>query len=572
MTDRARRMLSTLTAPGLLVGFLAGAGFVSPGGAMADAGSYLAARQATMDRSFADVAAYAERALESDPDNPVLMESMISADISMGEFDAAAPMAAALFEVEPSNQISAMASLTRLARDGDYEALIAALDDGQSISTVVDGLMKAWAYVGKGDVQTALDLFEEKSALGKGFEFFGAYNKSMALAMVGDFEAALDTVHETDLPASRPAILARVQILSQLERDDEALALLDRVFGPAADPEVDALRAALEAGETVPFNVVRSAREGMADVFFAVANALDGGLDDSYTLLYARIAEVLRPDEPAYVLYVAALLERLENYELAIVAFDSIAPDSPSFPMASLGRAEALRALGREEAELEVLNQLAKSHPEITEVHIALGDAMRRKEDYEAAAKAYTAAIDLNQPATRAQWPLYFTRGIAYERMGDWKAAEADLRKALELEPDQPQVLNYLGYSYLEMKTNLDEAMQMIRAAAEARPEDGYITDSLAWGLYRLRQYDEAVEPMEQAVELMPVDPVINDHLGDVYWAVGREREARFQWERALSFDPEEDEADRIRRKLDVGLDRVLIEEGEEPTRAPQDG
>ena len=143
---------------------------------------------------------------------------------------------------------------------------------------------------------------------------------------------------------------------------------------------------------------------------------------------------------------------------------------------------------------------------------------------------------------------------------------------ALELNPDQPNVLNYLGYSLVEQRRNFDEALGMIERAVEGRPDSGYIVDSLGWVLYRLGRFEEAVEPMERAVELAPIDPIITDHLGDVYWAVGRKREAEFQWLRALSFDPEEDEADRIRRKLEVGLDVVLEEEGSEPLAVARDG
>ncbi|MGR3640530.1 tetratricopeptide repeat protein [Alterinioella nitratireducens] len=160
-------------------------------------------------------------------------------------------------------------------------------------------------------------------------------------------------------------------------------------------------------------------------------------------------------------------------------------------------------------------------------------------------------------------WFLYYARGISYDNLERWEEAEADFRAALELSPGQPNVLNYLGYSLVEQRRNLDEALDMIERAVTARPTSGYIVDSLGWVFYRLGRYEEAVDPMERAVELLPNDSIVNDHLGDVYWMVGREREARFQWSRALSFGPEPAEAARIRRKLDVGLDAVLAEEEE---------
>ena len=159
----------------------------------------------------------------------------------------------------------------------------------------------------------------------------------------------------------------------------------------------------------------------------------------------------------------------------------------------------------------------------------------------------------------------YFARAISHERQKRWPLAEADFRKALELNPGQPQVLNYLGYSFLEMGINLDEAIEMIQEAVTARPDSGYIVDSLGWRQYRMSQYDEAVINLERAAALMALDPVVNDHLGDAFWAVGRRIEAEFEWKRALSLEPEEKDASRIRRKLEVGLDTVLEEEGAPP-------
>jgi len=145
--------------------------------------------------------------------------------------------------------------------------------------------------------------------------------------------------------------------------------------------------------------------------------------------------------------------------------------------------------------------------------------------------------------------------------MDDFIAMERDFRKALELNPNQPDVLNYLGYSLVEQRIKLDEALEMIQTAVAENPDSGYITDSLGWIFYRLGRFDEAVAPMERAVELLPVDPIVNDHLGDVYYKVGRTREAEFQWKRALSFEPEEAEAKRIRDKLARGLTAVLADE-----------
>jgi Flp pilus assembly protein TadD len=211
--------------------------------------------------------------------------------------------------------------------------------------------------------------------------------------------------------------------------------------------------------------------------------------------------------------------------------------------------------------------------PGVLLIQTALGDALRREDRFAEAAAAYDAAVALVAKPEARHWGLYYSRAIAYERQQMWDKAEPDFRKALELNPDQPQVLNYLGYSLLERHERLEEALGLIERAVRAEPEAGYIVDSYAWALFRLGRYREAVEPMERASVLEPVDPVVTDHLGDVYWAVGRQMEARFQWRRALSFDPEEKDAVRIRKKLEVGLDAVLAEEGMKPlTEVANDG
>jgi tetratricopeptide (TPR) repeat protein len=398
---------------------------------------------------------------------------------------------------------------------------------------------------------------------------FGRYHAALARAVAGDLDGAEELfsggADGTAMRLTRRGTIARAQVLSQLGRNDEAVALVDESFGADLEPGLAALRARLAEGDTVPFDLVSDATDGAAEVFFTVAGALRGEAQASYTLLYTRAAEALRPDHVDAILMSASLLDQMERYDLATETYNRVPRDHPSFHIAEIGRAEALEKSGREDAAIQVLGQLAESHGDQAIVHITQGDMLRRLERYAEATPAYDRAIALFSEDREEHWVVYFARGITQEREDRWPAAEADFRKALELNPGQPSVLNYLGYSFIEMEENLEEAMEMIREAVAARPDSGHIVDSLGWGLYRLGRYEEAVEHMERAAELLPVDPIVNDHLGDVYWAVGRKVEARFQWHRALSFDPEPEEAERIRRKLEVGLDQVLAEEGAPP-------
>ncbi|MEX0371549.1 MAG: tetratricopeptide repeat protein [Tateyamaria sp.] len=542
------------------------------------AGSYLAARQAAILSDFEAAARYYTAALARDPGNLTLMEDAIVAQVGLGRIDRALPIARAVEEQGARSQTAHMVIIADLMAREDFPSFLERDPDTEGVGPLVDGLLTAWALVGAGDVGAGMAAFDAVAEQ-RGLRGFAMYHKAMALAGLGDFEAA-GAIFEDDasgpLQQTRRGAMARAEVLSQLGRNDDALASLEAAFGAVSDPELDAMTLALEAGETLTFTHITSPRDGVAEVFYSVAGALrqDAGAD--YTLLYGRIAHFLRPDHVDALLLNADLLETLAQFDLANATYKQVPADHPAFHAAELGRAAALRESGKLDAAIEVLEQLAKRFGDLPLVHSTLGDVLRQQSKFEEAVGAYNRALDLTDPDARGAWFLHYARAISFERLDQWSEAESDFRRALELNPGQPQVLNYLGYSLVEMQIKLDEALEMIEQAVEASPDSGYIVDSLGWVLYRLGRYDEAVGHMERAVELMPVDPVVNDHLGDVYWAVGREREARFQWMRALSFvDPEETDGeadpDRMRRKLAIGLDAVLAEEGAEPLKVAND-
>lgn len=542
------------------------------------AGSYLAGRQAAILSDFEASARYFSAALARDPGNADLMEDAIVSQLAMGRLDRALPIARLVEEKGNRSQAAHMVIIADMLKRGEFAAYLERDTDTRGIGPLVDGLLNAWALVGTEDVEGALAAFDAVSEQ-RGVRGFALYHKAMALAGLGQFEAAGE-IFENDgsgpLQQTRRGAMARAEILSQLGRNEDAIASLQAAFGTVNDPELDAMNLALEAGETLTFTHITSARDGVAEVFYSLAGALrqDAGAD--YTLLYGRIAHYLRPDHIDALLLNADLLETLQQFELANATYKQVPADHPAFHAAELGRAAALRQSGKPDAAIEVLEQVAKRFGDLPLVHSTLGDVLRQQDRFDEAVASYDRALALTDTDERRSWFLHYARAISYERLKEWPSAEADFRRALELNPGQPQVLNYLGYSLVEKQIKLDEALGMIEQAVASSPDSGYIVDSLGWVLYRLGRYEEAVGHMERAVELMPIDPVVNDHLGDVYWAVGREREAQFQWMRALSFvDPDDNDAeadpDRMRRKLDVGLDKVLEEEGADPLKVAND-
>ncbi len=552
---------------------------VSPPAIAEDAGSYLAARSAMYASDFAEAAQYYARALVRDPTNLFLLENGSIAYLGLGDLDRASGLAERAVAQGSDNQLVALIRLGDLARQGEWDVLTTEIDGDLAVGPLFDGLAKSWAQVGAGRMSEALAAFDEVSS-NQGVEAFGLYHKALALASVGDFESAaviFSGEAGRTIRITRRGVVAYAQILSQLERNADAIDLIGQTPGSSGDPYLAALKARLESGETLTFDAVRTPVDGLAEVYYSIASALRSEAQEDYTLLYTRMAMTLRPDHIDALLMTAELLEDLERYDLATEVYDTVPRDDPSFQAAELGRAEALRRSGREDAAIEVLRQLAESEPDSPLVFVTLGDSLRGMERYEDAIAPYSKAVELIGTPEEQHWIVFFARGIVYERTGNWEGAEADFRKALELRPEQPQVMNYLGYSYLEQQTNYEEALDLIERAVALRPDSGYIIDSLGWGLYKLGRYDEAVGHMEKAVERMPVDPIVNDHLGDVYWAVGRKLEARFQWKRALSFvtddtDPMDVDPDRIRRKLEIGLDKVLEEEGAPPLKIASDG
>ncbi len=539
-----------------------------------DAGAYLAARVAGANDDYRQAAGWFTRALMADPANPSLMEGAMVGHVGAGTIESAVAVARRMQQAGGRAQIADLVLLADQARRGDFKALLADQSGGRSVSLLLDSLSRAWAEAGSGRMSEAIEAFDKLSAT-QGLQAFGLYHKALALAMVGDFEGADEILSGRaagEIRLMRRGVIAHAEILSQIEKREEAVALLQRSFPGGDDPAVARLIARLQAGETLPWTSARSATDGMAEVFFTLAAALNGEATDGYTLLYARLAGWLRPDHTEALLLAAALLEQQRQYDLSVEAYAQVAPSDGAYFAAQIGRARALQAAGDTDTAVNVLRDLTRTHGDTIGVHVALGDALRRAERWDEAVVAYDEAV-LRVGEPRAEhWGLFYSRAIVNERRKAWDKAEPDFLKALELNPEQPQVLNYLGYSWIDRGERLEEALGMIERAVAQQPDAGYIVDSLAWGLFKLGRFDEALAPMERASVLEPVDPVVTDHLGDVYWAVGRQMEARFQWRRALSFDPEEADATRIRKKLELGLDAVLEAEGARPLHASAGG
>lgn len=533
------------------------------------AGPFLAARMATVENDFAAAARYFVQAVAHDPEDRFLQDSALLALVSAGEIDRAVQLAGRIGSDGKPTELSRLIHQAELVHSGDWAGLLA--DVGKADGAVgpdtdlLAGMLRGWALLGAGKASEALAEFERLSRI-EGVAPMVNYHLALARALVGDYEGAETLLGDATTGAHVLGFAARAQILAQLERRDEAIAMIGAIPGVEAEPQLLALRDALQAGRPVAFDVVKTPADGIAQVFLTFASALMASADpEPLSLIHARLAAWLSPDTPETRLMVAQILQDRQQFDLAEDEFDALRRMGQMRPAAELARIDALSRAGRIDEAGKAALSLTAAYPDLPQAWTALGDLLRQQEKFAQAVPAYDKALALlDGTAADARWFPLYARGIALERSGQFDRAEADFKAALEIRPNQASLLNYLGYSWIDRNKNLDQALELIQKAVELSPDDGYILDSLAWAYYRMGRYSEAVAPMEAAIGTMSQDPLVNDHLGDIYWKVGRQREAEVQWHRALSLKPDQSDdvsPDRIRAKLDRGLDAVLAEE-----------
>jgi tetratricopeptide (TPR) repeat protein len=513
-------------------------------------GAYLAGRHAATETETAmaaDQLLRAERLLPQDGE--VVRRAFLAAVLD------ARPEALRLARRLPDNPIALMLVAGAEAQAGRWdraEAQIRAIPPREGLA-LLQPLLLAWAQAGRGQTDAALATLRPLTEGGRA-RALGALHAAMIADLAGRGPDALRFARASLAESPEPnlrqiqvvgAILLRrgaeaeaVRLAERLPRGPEDLGLLAQ-GGPAA--------AARRVFAAPP---VASAAEGMADAKLAFAGALRADGAGEFALALSRLALRLRPAFAPALILAAEVLSDEQQHAAALALLARMAEDDPFRPVATLRRAVLLDRMDRTAEAEAMLRALADSLPEAAQPWARLGDVLRGRSRFGDALAAYDAAVERLPPSRAQDWTLLYARGVSAERAGQWPRAEADFRRALELSPDQPFVLNYLAYSWVEQGRNLVEARAMLERAVALRPQDGHIVDSLGWALYRLGELPRAVELLERAVELEPRNATINDHLGDAYWASGRRAEAMFQWRRALGLDPDAGERARIEAKL----------------------
>ena len=520
-------------------------------------GAFLAGLYANIQRDLGAAARYMTRALEADPDNPRLLHNTFMLVAGEGQMDRARELASRVLEINPGHGPARVLLAVEALRDGDYATAQQELDQlpAQGLAALVKPMLSAWTEVGVGDTDAALERLRALEPM----DGFGALRRAH-IALINDLAGRTEAAAEafeaigTDRAAQSLRLAWLVGNFHARQGDLERARAVYRAY-MTRNPESAVMEVALDRLDAgTPDPLVSTAGEGAAEALFNLAGLLNQEGASDLALVYDRMALRLRPNFSIGKILLGEVLSAQDRAEAAVDVYREVPTQSPYHYIAQLRAAGGLDEIGRTREAVDILEAQAEAFPERFEPLYQLGNLYRSDERFEEAETAYAAALErIPEPETR-HWTVLYFHGIALERTERWDAAEARFKQALELQPEQPYVMNYLAYSWVEQKQNLERAQDMLRRAVELRPEDGYIVDSLGWVYYRLGKYDQAVEQLERAVELRPADPTINDHLGDAYWKVGRRQEARFQWERALSLDPDAEEIPTIEAKLEDGL------------------
>ena len=521
-------------------------------------GDYLAGLIAGQGRDLSAAADYMIRALEHDPDNVDLLRRAFALAAADGRHAETLRLARRLIEINPDGATANLVlAVDAVVRDDTEEAALRldALSD-RGLATIYAPLLKGWLEVGRGNLDAAAER-AAPLAERKGFASLLALHMALFRDVAGDRAAADAAFRRLLDDSAAPSLRVTWLAGNFFERggDQEAAADVYRRYRESMPKSILLENAeARLAADVVPTAILASYKHGWAEVLFNIGGVLSRERADQLALIHTHLALRLKPDLEIAQLLIGEILEGQDRSEAAIAAYRRIDPASPLAWSARLRIAEELVRLERHEEAVVELETLAAERPDRFEPLFRTGNLLRQQERFGEAAAAYDRAFERLGELESYHWNFFYFRGIALERDGQWERSEADFLKALELEPEQPYVMNYLAYSWVEQKTHLQEAEDMLIRAVDLRPNDGYIVDSLGWVYYRLGVFDKAADYLERAVELRPQDPVINDHLGDAYWRVGRHREARFQWRRSLSLEPEVDLVPTIEAKIERGL------------------
>lgn len=520
-------------------------------------GEYLAGLHAVIHNDLRSAADFHEKALELDPENRMLLKKSFTLFITNGRYDDARKVARKLDEMGISDSVVQMFLFLEQLNSRDYDTALAKLNaiSSAGVYGLFNPLFLSWVLLAQGNSAEA-EANMAKILESRGFKDFKKLHAGLFYDYLGKTQLA-EKMYSRSLTVPGAMSLRTIEaygiLLRRLGRVADARQLYLNYLEKSPD-NAKLQRALYDLDNGVrPHSYITSEKDAIAEIFYAAANFLIQDNIRRPATAYLRFANYMKKDfyESHYLL--GQIFEADKYYDGAMESYGMVSQKHPLYFNARLQMAWVLEKTGKLDEAIDAMKKLVVKLPENREVLGALGDINRMNSRFGEAGKFYTKYIDSLVEIQEKHWSIFYTRGIAYEQAGKWHLAEADFLKALELRPDQPQVLNYLAYSWVDQGMHIEKSRKMLERAVELRPYDGYIIDSLGWALYRLGDMPKAIEYLEKAVLLQTDDWAINDHLGDAYWAVGRKYEARFQWQHALSLNPDEEFVVKIKTKIKDG-------------------
>jgi tetratricopeptide (TPR) repeat protein len=520
-------------------------------------GSFLAARHAGGQKDAAAAASYYRSALRGDPRNNELLGRAFLAVLANGDVEEAVKLAERVLQLDKTDRIARLVLGVRAIKQKQYP--VARRELAQSIrgpiTDLAATLLSAWTLASPAEAKQATDAIDKLSGA-DWYAIFKDLHAALILDLAGQKKEAgkrFERSYKLD-PTALRVVQSYGSFLSRQGNNADAL----KVFAafeealPRHPLIVEAVNE-VKAGRKLPL-MIDTPQAGAAEVLYGLGAALGRRGGEDLGLIYLQLALYLAPSHSLALLSLGDLYEAMKKPELANKVYERVPLSSPLQRNAQIQLALNLDTLEKTDEAKASLEKLIAANPGDVEAIMALGNVLRGRKQFAECADVYTKGVDTITKTEKSNWVIYYFRGICLERAKQWAKAEGDLKKSLDLFPEQPHVLNYLGYSWIDQGINLDEGMRMIKRAVEQRADDGYIVDSLGWAYYRIGNNEEAVKQLERAVELKPEDPTINDHLGDAYWRVGRVLEARFQWSHARDLKPEPEDLAKIEVKLKSGL------------------
>ena len=531
-------------------------------------GNYLAGRYAQARRDLSAAADFLGAALNKAPSSASLVRRTFVLMIVEGRIREAESLARQLIALDPNASIAQLTLASIAIKQGRFQEADKRLGEipAKGLSGFVAPALRAWSLVGQKKNRAALKVLKAPTKQ-KATRVLHTMHAALISEMLGrneDAEKFYLTVQGDQAEMSLRVVQLLGALYERTGKKDKARALYEQYLARNPGSQfLDGALKRLKAGGG-PGLKTFSVSDGGAEVLFGIASSLRQQNAQETALMLGRLALYLKPDFPVMQILMGDILETANRLKAALGLYEQIRRTSAFSWPARLRVASILGQLKRTDEAILFLTEMANDQPDDPGPLINLGDILRAEERFAEAVEAYDRAFGRIPSLEPRHWTLLYARGIALERSNQWPRAEADFLSALKFKPEQPYVLNYLGYSWIDQGLYLDRAQAMIGKAANLRPNDGYVIDSLGWGHFMLGNFEKAVIELERAIELRPQDPVINNHLGDAYWRVGRRREATFQWNRSLSLDPDKDLAAEIKRKLKSGLG-----EGTETAKKP---